>query len=208
MTRACVRRPRGRLNLRSSFPWLGSQLGRQTNAPPLQPEWSEGDMHRHLITAETDGPYQPPHPSDFFSSSMFSSSVIRDNWSLSEILEPITPTAQCWHSHPLHLSHSPLTFLSHSATSHCTFFLPDSTFLLLFQFALTLFRNVEANLFFCLWLVLLRWSQEMYVDLSQQYDETKYQQKTKSLTNKNVILRFKSVYMKIKRFPYTFVDRW
>lgn len=75
--------------------------------------------HTHALCARTHtirksstrAPHQLSHPFLWFllfQVATFSSPLIRDNWSLSEILKPITFTSHCWHSNPLQ-----------SCPSHC-----------------------------------------------------------------------------------------
>lgn len=83
----------GRLSLQSSFPGLGSQLGKGTKKDfqlsVLQRTYSQ--THTHFFFP-IFGNFL------FLRKAMFPSSLIQDNCSLSQALKPITPTSHCWQS--------------------------------------------------------------------------------------------------------------
>lgn len=100
-TRYCVHELRSHLNFKSSFPPITISVGKR-DIYDLQLEWTAEDMP--LLT------WVHTHTNNFFfpflwfllpKNTMFSSSLIQDNWSLSEILKPVTLASHCCRSNSL-----------------------------------------------------------------------------------------------------------
>lgn len=105
-----------------------SLLGKGTNMP-----FNSNGLQKTYTSSHTDTHHKLQLSLLFLWFLLFSSlpsPLIKDKWSLSEILKPITLTSHCWHSNPLHFYWSPVLL---AVFNHIPLSIFHSTLLLLSQ---------------------------------------------------------------------------